>query len=115
MVRTLGYKRNVVLQKVATIGAAVVGTIVSTVGAFSKDAFDMAGDAITTTQDKAVAIAKKLMPLALVVCIIAILVSHDERAMAIEKKIALTICVAYIALLLISNGAVQNTLDSLIK
>lgn len=79
------------------------------------DAFETAEKAVSNTQNKLVNLAKVLFPFSLVILIIAILFTHDPKALAVELKTALIICVAYVALLLITSSGFVDTFSGLIQ
>lgn len=77
------------------------------------DAFDEASKVVSSTQSKIVDLAKVLFPFSLVCLIVAILFTHDQKALAVELKTALVICVAYAALLLVTTGDLAGTISGL--
>ncbi len=79
------------------------------------NAFEEAEKAVTNTQTRLVSLAKVLFPFSLVILIIAILFTHDQKALATELKTALIICVAYVALLLVTSGGFTDTFASLLS
>ena len=78
------------------------------------DAFDQAQQAVSRTQNRLVGLAKVLFPFSLVILIIAILFTHDQKALATELKTALIICVAYVALLIVTSGGFAETFSNLL-
>ena len=76
-------------------------------------AFKSIGDTTTNAQNQIVALAKVLFPFSLVILIIAILFTHDQKALQVELKTALVICVAYAALLIVSGSGFVSTFDTL--
>ena len=75
----------------------------------SSDAFGKATSAVSATIVKILGLAKVLFPFSLVILIIAILFTHDQKALATELKTALIICVAYVALLIVAGVGGNDT------
>jgi len=80
----------------------------------SGDIFSVAEGAVDSVQDKLVSLGTKLFPLALVICIVSLFITHDERKLQIELKILITLCVCYALLLLIDNGTFVTTVKSIL-
>ncbi len=93
---------------------AAQATLLKNTAAYS-DAFDQAEKAIDGTYDKITNFADKLFPFSLVVLIIAILFTHDQKALAAEIKTAVMICIAYVLLLIVESGDFLKTFSGLIK
>lgn len=101
-------------QTSITLGSAVAAVILSTVPGYSSEgAFGEAAKATEHLQGQIVDLAKVLFPFSLVCLIIAILFTHDQKALQFELKTALIICVAYIALLIVTSGTFLDTFTSL--
>ena len=77
------------------------------------DAFDSAITATNALKDRVVELAKVLLPFSLIVLIVLILFTHDQKALQMELKTALILCVAYIFLLIIDSDAFMETFDNL--
>ena len=102
-------------EKIVSLGLSTAAFVMGTTTAYSSDggAFEAAGKATEKLQGYVVGLAKTLLPFALIVLIVSILFTHDQRALQMELKTALIVCVAYIALLIIDSGALMNTMESL--
>ena len=79
----------------------------------STDAFTQAGTAVDNLQSKLITLAGKIFPLALVVTIIAMFFTRDQKKFDTEKTILIGLCIAYALLILVSKGAVVTTITSL--
>ncbi len=101
-------------QGLMATALAAQATMLSNVAAYS-DAFDKAEKAVDKTYDKIIGFADKLFPFSLVVLIIAILFTHDQKALAAEIKTAVMICIAYVLLLIVESGDFLKTFSGLIK
>ena len=77
------------------------------------DAFEQATRAVGAAQSSIVNVAKVLFPFSLVILIIAILFTHDQKALATELKTALIICVAYVVLLIVADAGFANTFQNI--
>lgn len=73
--------------------------------------FEKAESATTTVTTNLLSLAKKIFPLSLVICVVALFVTHDERKLQLEIKIGIGLCVGYVVLLLATNGTIAATLD----
>ena len=100
-------------QKVISTALVVSANITATIAAHS-DAFDSATKATTTLQNNIVKLCKVLFPFSLVILIVAILFTHDQKALQVELKTALLICLAYVALLIITGSGFLDTFTNLV-
>lgn len=97
--------------KAGLIAAAAVNACVPYYS--SSDPFQRASTATSKLTSSLVSIARVLLPLSLVVLIIAILFTHDQKALSAELKTAALLCVAYIALIIVSNPQFSDWLKTL--
>lgn len=102
-------------EDIVALGLSTAAFVTGTVTVYSGDggAFDAAQNATKSLQKYIVSLSKTLLPFALIVLIVSILFTHDQKALQMELKTALIVCVAYIALLIIDSGALMNTLENL--
>lgn len=101
-------------QDIIAAGLSAAVTLTSTLSAFSTSgAFASAENATKELQNQIVALAKVLFPFSLVILIVAILFTHDQKALQFELKTALIICVAYIALLIVTSSSFLDTFSNL--
>lgn len=73
--------------------------------------FEKANSATDAVTKNLLELGKKLFPLSIIICVVALFVTHDERKLQMEIKITLGLCVGYVLLLLATNGAIASTLD----
>ena len=101
-------------QNVVGIGLSLSLACTQCMIAYS-DAFSDAQGAVGQMQGKLVQLADVLFPFSLVCLIIAILFTHDQKALSMELKTALFICVAYVALKIVVNAGFAKTFSDLIS
>ena len=104
---------EVIKQKVISAALIITANMMGTGAAYSTDAFSKAEGAVTSLQDKIINFASIIFPFSLVILVVAILFTHDQKALQTELKTGLMICVAYAVLLLIKSGAVKSTIEGL--
>lgn len=100
--------KNRVLSAIVVLTAIYLSTM-----ACYCDAFDAAGEAANNLKTKFVEVAEKLFPLSMVILIIAILITHDQKMMTMELKVGAGLCVAYIALRIVNSDAFMETFTNL--
>lgn len=107
---------NVMKEKIARFGIILCSCYLGTLNAFcDDDIFVTAEKVIGRVQTKVVSIGKKLFPLALVIAVVSLFITHDERKLQIEIKILICLCVAYALLLLIDSGSFTTTINNLLN
>ncbi len=104
---------NTIKDKIIAAGLSVATSIMAIVPAYS-DPFEQATNATKSLMTKIVDLCKVLFPFSLVLLIVAILFTHDQKALQFELKTALIICVAYIALLIVADGGFADFFSTLI-
>ena len=67
------------------------------------DPFSKAETALSSVLTGLVKVGKALFPIAIIIIIISLFITHDERKLQMEIKIGVALCVAYILLLIFSN------------
>lgn len=104
--------KNIIAIKAMTVIICLTAAYLSVMACYC-DAFTAAGTAADNLVTKFVDLASKIFPLSMVLLIISILITHDQRMMTAELKVGGGMCVAYIALLIVKNGQFLETFDNL--
>ncbi len=103
------FKNKRFVQLTTMLTAAYYGNV----GVYC-DAFDDAGTALGTLLGKLWNISKKVLPVAIAICIISLFVTHDERKLETEKRILVAMCVAFALLYLVAApGRTDGFLDTI--
>ncbi len=92
-------KNKRVVQLTTTLTALYYGNM----SVFCDDAFSQAEGALGNLLEKLWGISKKILPVAIAVCIISLFVTHDERKLETEKRILVAMCVAFALLYLVAE------------
>lgn len=109
---------NKILKNKAFVSATTALTSVyySMMNVFcDDDIFSKAETGLGSLFTKLWGVASKLLPVAIAICVIAIFFTHDEKAIATEKRVLIGMIVAYALLWLIAknSGIIDSTLTSL--
>lgn len=102
-------------EKIASAVLALNGLWLSIMTVYSNDLFEVANNAAGETKTKLVNLAEVLFPLALVILFISILFTKDQKALSMEIKLAVTICIVYALIILVGKGTVTTTVTQLIN
>ena len=78
------------------------------------DIFDDIQKVSGNAQSKIIETATVLLPLVIVIDILCIVFTRDQRKIALEASILITAIVAFVALLIINNGDIATTLKNLV-
>ena len=96
------FKNKRVVQLTTAVTAAYYGNT-SVYCAGGNDAFSQAETALSSLLTKLWNISKKILPVAMAICIISLFVTHDERKLETEKRILVAMCVAFALLYLVAD------------
>lgn len=107
-IRNTGQKLLTGITTFVTLCIAKTNYIMSTT-----DAFDQAGTAVDNLKGKLITFGGKVFPLALVVTIVCMFFTRDQKKFDIERTILIGLCVTYALLILVSKGAVVSTITNL--
>ena len=80
---------------------------------YSTDAFSDVTTATTNLQNKLVALAAALFPLAIIICGVAMFFTRDQKKFDAEKHILIGCCLAYALIVLVTKGHVVTTIQQL--
>lgn len=100
-------------QYVALIMMFLALMICVTSKVFSSDVFDVATTASSDLIGKFSNLANAVFPLALIVCGVCMLFTHDQRKFELEKSILIGIFLAYVLILLAQNGTILRTIQNI--
>lgn len=93
------------LSKALTkVGIILTAAWYGNIYVFSADPFDTAVSAVDEVRDGLVKVGKALFPVAIIVIVVSLFITHDERKLQMEIKIGIALCVAYILLVIFSSG-----------
>lgn len=106
---------NKLLSSTSSTSSASSSSTSSSSASSGDDVFTVAESAVDSIVGKLVSLGTKLFPLALVICIISLFITHDERKLGMEIKILITLCIAYALLLMIDNGIFTNTVTDILN
>ena len=111
---TLKNTGNSIKKKIIETALAISASMYS-MSAYSdtSGAFKMAESATKHFKTQIVELAKTLFPFSLIILILAIVFTHDQKALQMELKVAAMICVGYVLLLIVSNDDFINTFTGL--
>ncbi len=79
------------------------------------DIFDDIGNAGVTFQDKLVATVTILLPLIVIIDIVAIVITRDQRKLAFEITLLISSVIGFIAMLIIDKGTLVDTLKTIVE
>lgn len=79
----------------------------------ASDVFDVATTASTDLLGKFGNLANAVFPLAIVICGICMLFTHDQRKFELEKSILIGLFLAYVLILLAKNGTILQTIQNI--
>ena len=89
----------------------LIASVLSVVTAWGSDFSSLAGEgekAITEVKDGIVKIAMAAGPLAMIICLLIIMFSHDSRKVSMVVGILITIFIAWLAIMIINSGYVKD-------
>lgn len=101
-------------QKVKTFGIMIMSCYLGTAGAFCTDAFEVAEGATDTLTTKMTSLCYKIFPLAIVICIVSLFITHDERKLAMEWKILAGLIAGLALLILVEKGIIVDTVKNVV-
>lgn len=78
------------------------------------DLFSEAKEITESTQDKIVDLAIAICPLALIVVLVLMLTTHNDKKLSVYKSIAITILVVFFLILLVDKGLVTDFIQNLV-
>ena len=105
----LGWISDKVAEFSTWSAAIVAGTTMTMAG----DAFAQAETVATNLQTKIVSLAGVLFPLSIICCCVALLFTHDEKALKTEWKVLGSLCLVYALLWLTNSGTLVDTIKGL--
>lgn len=77
------------------------------------DAFSDAETGVGNLQTKLVSLGKKLFPLAIVICAVAMFFTRDQKKFDVEKRILVGCCLAMALLVIVQKGNLVSTIEGL--
>ena len=111
-----------VINKLKRTFLTIVTTIsvmcTSVIQSYAGDSFETAGKAASNLFGKLYTLANKIFPLALAVTAIAMFFTRDDKKFAIERKILIGICGAFLILQIVNagdQGQIVDTIKNLIQ
>lgn len=81
---------------------------------FSSDAFAIADTATTSLTDKLTILAVKLFPLSLIIIVVLMFCTQDQRKLSMEWKALIGVIAVFILLLLVKNDVIIPTIEDII-
>lgn len=79
-----------------------------------QSAFNSAWGMMADTISQVVSVASKLFPLGLIIIIIAIIFTRDQKQLSKLLQTAVYMAIAYVILLILGSGMVQTTIQDLV-
>lgn len=82
--------------------------------AFCNDLFDTAETSLGDLQSKIVNLSFAIFPVALIVLLVLIAVTHNEKKISLYRSLLITVCIVEGAILLVNNGYVLSLIKELV-
>lgn len=105
------------LQKLVSLLSGAALAITGVVPAFADEDISQitntAASAVSNVQDSIVNLSLAIFPVSLIIVLILVMLSHNDKKVSGLLTIAGTICIACFLILLVNNGIVLNLLNSI--